>query len=148
MPPPPLVGIAPPGPWGCAPFGGCPDYPFRQVFVQWDVGAVGSQLWGGPFPALGAWNGPGLCRWQNERVCPAQVRDPYASLVRLVDVEPPDPRVDKVVGDLHPRGDERLKLPHGDVGGCGVRQGDHAKEPVCVDVLDLSPEGCHRPSRG
>ena len=130
------------------PVGGCPAFPFRQAFVRRDVEEVGPWLWGSSFPAPGAWRGPGVCRWRYERVCPAQVRDPYASLVRLVDVEPPDPRVDKVVRDLQPRGDECLELPHGDVCRCGVRQGDHGEEPVRVDVLEVFPDGCHQPARG
>ena len=100
------------------PVGGRPAFPFRQAFVRWDVEGVSCRLWGGPFPAPGAWRGPGVRRWRYERVCPAQVRDPYASLVWLVGDEPPDPRVDKVVCDLHPRADECLELPHVDVCGC------------------------------
>ena len=107
------------------PVGGRPAFPFRQAFVQLDLEGVGSRLWGGPFPRPGAWRGPGVRRWRYERVRPAQVRDPYASLVRLVGVESPDPRVDEVVRHLHPGGDQRLELPHGDVCGCGVRQVDH-----------------------
>ena len=110
------------------PVGGCPAFPVRQAFVRWDVEGVGSRLWGGPFPAHGAWRGPGLCRCRNERLRPAQVRDPHASLVWLVDVEPPDPGVDEVVRDLQPGGDEGLELPHRDVGGCGVRHWDHGEE--------------------
>ena len=83
------------------PVGGRPAFPVRQAFVRWDAEGVGSRLSGGPFPAPGAWRGPGVRRWCYERVSPAQVRDPYASLVRVVGGEPPDPRVDKVVRDLH-----------------------------------------------
>ena len=91
------------------PIAGCPAFPFRQVFVRWDVEGVGSSLRGGPFPAPGAGRRPGVLRWRYERVCPAQVWDSYASLVRLVGVEPPDPRVKKVVRNLRPGGDERLE---------------------------------------
>ena len=63
-------------------------FPFCQAFVRRDVEGVRSWLWGGPFPAPGATRWPGVCR-AGERVCSAQVRDPYASLVRLVGVEPP-----------------------------------------------------------
>ena len=70
--------------------------------------------------------------------------DPYASLVRLVGVEPPDPRINKVVPDLRPGGDERLELLHKDVGCSGVWQGDHAEEPVWFDVLEVFPEGCQQ----
>ena len=76
-------------------------------------------------------------------MCPAQVWDPYASLVRLVGVEPPDPRVNKVVRDLCPGGDERLELPHKDFGCCGVWQGDHGEELARVNVLEVFPEGWH-----
>ena len=74
----------------------------RQAFVRWDAQSVGSRLWGGQFPAPVALRGPGVRQWRYEHVCPAQVRDPYASLVWLVGAEPPDPRVNKVVRDLHP----------------------------------------------
>ena len=109
------------------------------------VGCGGFQLSevGRPLPAPGAGRGPGVRRWCYERVCRAQVRDPYASLVRLVGVEPPDPRVNKVVRDLCPGDDERLELPHKDFGCCGVRQEDHGEEPARVDVLEVFPEGCH-----
>ena len=127
---------------------GCPAFTFRQAFVRWDVEGVGSRLWGSLFPAPDAWRGPLVHRWRNERVCPAQVRDPYPALVRLVDVEPTDPRVNKVVRNLHPGGDERLELPHGDVSACGVRQRDHSEEPLSVDVLEMSPEGCQQHARG
>ena len=63
-------------------------------------------------------------------------------------VESPDPRVNRVVRDLHPGGGERLELLHKDVGCCGVRQGDGGEEPVRVEVLEVFPEGCHQPSRG
>ena len=76
------------------------------------------------------------------------MRDRHTSLVGLIEVEPPDPRFDKVVRDLHPGGDECLELPHGDVGGCGVRRGDPGEERVSVNVLEVSPEGCHQPARG
>ena len=115
---------------------GCPAFPFSQVFVRWGVEGFGSRWRGGPFLA------PGAGRLHYERVCPAQVWDPYASLVRLVGVEPPDPRVNKVIRDLCPGGNERLELPHKDVAYCGVRQGDHGEEPVRVDVLEVFPEGC------
>ena len=72
------------------------------------------------------------------------MRDPQAFLVRLVEVEHPDPRVDEVVCDLHPGCDECLELPHRDVGGCGMRQGDHGKDPVWDDILEVSPEGGHQ----
>ena len=130
------------------PVGGCPAFPVRQAIVRSEVERVGPQLWGGPFPASGAWHGPGLRRWRNERVCTGQVRDPHASLVWLVEVEPPDPRVNSVVRDLHPGTDKCVELPYGDVSGCGVRQWDHGKEPVRVDVLEVSPEGCHLPAWG
>ena len=74
--------------------------------------------------------------------------DPYASLVRLVGVEPPDPRVKKVVRDLCPGGDERLELPHKDFSCCGMRQVGHGEEPARVDVLEVFPEGCHYLARG
>ena len=127
---------------------GCPAFPFRQVFVRWDVEGACPRLRGGLFPAPGAGRGPGVCRWRYQRVCRAQVWNPYASLVWLVGVEPPDPRVKKVVRDLRPGGDERPELPHTDVGCCGVRQRDYGKEPVRVDVLEVFPEGCHQPARG
>ena len=130
------------------PVGGCPAFPFREPFLRWDAEGVGSRSWGGPLAAPGAWRGPGIRWWRYERVCPAQVRDPYASMVRLVDVEPPDPRVNKVVRNLHLRADERLELPHRDVCGCGVRREDRGEEPVWVDVLEVFPEGCHQPARG
>ena len=66
----------------------------------------------------------------------------------LVGIEPPDPRFNKVVGDLCPRGDERLELPHKDFSCCGVWQGDHGEEPVRVDVTEVFPEGCHQLARG
>ena len=47
------------------PVGGCPAFPFRQAFVQWDVEGVGSRWSGGTFPAPGAWRGLGVCRWRN-----------------------------------------------------------------------------------
>ena len=78
----------------------------------------------------------------------AQLRDQHTSLIGLVEVEPPEPRVDQVVRDLHPGGDGCLELPHGDVCGFGVRQGDHGEEPVWVDVMEVSPEGCHQPAAG
>ena len=62
--------------------------------------------------------------------------------------EPPEPRFNKVLGDLCPGGDERLELPHKDFGCCGVWQGDHGKEPVRDDVTGLFPEGCHQLARG
>ena len=108
---------------------------------------VSPRLWGGPFPAPGAWCGPGLRQRRNECVRAAQVRDPGASLVRLVEVEPPDPRVDEVVRSLHLGGDECLELPHGDVGGRSVRQGDHAKSLFgltswrCLRAAATSPHG-------
>ena len=123
-------------------------FPVRQVIVRPDVEGVSPRLWGGPFLAPGAWRGPGLRRRRNERVRPAQVGDPHTSLVQLVEVEPPDPRVDKVVRDLPPMGDECLDLPYGDVSGCSVRQGYHGEEPVWVEVLEVSPEGCHPPAWG
>ena len=92
-----LPAVAPPA-------GGRPAIQFRQVFVRWDVEGVGSRLWGGPFPAPSDGRRHGVHRWCYERVCPAQVRDPYASLVWLVGVEPQDPRVDSVVRDLVPGG--------------------------------------------
>ena len=141
VPPHQLPEVAPPA-------GGRPAFPFCEVVVRWDVEGVGSRLWGSPFAAPGAGHRPGVCRWRYERVCPALVRDPYASLIRLVGVEPPDARIDKVVRGLHSGGDERLELPHREVCGCGVRQGDHCEEPVWVDVLEEGPEGCHQPSRG
>ena len=130
------------------PVGDCPAVPVRQAIVGWDVERVSPRLWGGPFLAPGAWRGPGLSGWRNERVRAAQMRDPHRSPVRLVGVEPPDPRVNEVVRDLHPGGDKCLELPHGNVAGCGVRQGDHGEEPVLVDVLEVSPEGCHQPAWG
>ena len=63
-------------------------------------------------------------------------------------VEPPDPRVNKVVRNLCPGGDERLELPHKDFGCCGVRQGDHGEEPARVDVLEVFRQGCHYLARG
>ena len=67
------------------PVKGCPPFPVRQAIVLWDVEGVSPRLWGGPFPAPGAWRGPGLCRQCNEPVPPAQVRDPHAFMVRLVE---------------------------------------------------------------
>ena len=131
-----------------APVGGCPGFLVRQAFVRWDVEGLGSRLWGGPFPAPGAWRGPGFRWWRNERVRTAQVRDPDTHLVLPVEVEPPDPRINEVVRDLHPGGDKCLELPHGDVRGCSVRQGDDGEEPVWVEVQEPSPEGCHQPARG
>ena len=125
------------------PVAGCPAFPFRQAFVRWDAEGFSSRRWGGPLQAPGAGHRPEVCRWCYERVCPALVSDPYASLVRLVGVEPPDPRVNKVVRDLCPGGDERLELPHKDLDCCGVRQGDHGEEPARVDVLEVFQEGCH-----
>ena len=116
--------------------------------VRWDVESVSPRLWGGPFPEPGAWRGPWLRRQRNERVRPAQVQDPHASLVRLVEVEPPDPRVNEVVRELHPGADECLELVHGDVSGRRVRQADHGEELVWVDLLEVSPEGCHQPAWG
>ena len=104
--------------------------------------------WGGPSLAPVAGRGPGVRRWCYERVCPAQVPDPYAPLGWLVGLEPPDPRFNKVVQDLCPGGDERLELPNKDFGCCGVRRGDHGEEPVRVDVLEVFPEGCHQLARG
>ena len=69
-------------------------------------------------------------------------------LVRLVGVEPPDPRVNKVVRNLCPRGKERLELRHKDVGCCGMRQGGHGEELLRVDVLEAFPGGCQQPARG
>ena len=123
------------------PVAGCPAFPFRQAFVWWDVEGFGSRWRGGPYLAPGAGRGPGVCRWRYERVCQAQVWDPYASLVRLVGVEPPDPGVNKVVRDLCPGGDKRLELPNKDFGCCGVQQGNHGEEPARVDVLEVFPEG-------
>ena len=100
------------------------------------------------FRAPGAWRRPGLRQLCNERVRRAQVRDPQTSLVRLVESKAQDPHVNEVVCNLHPAADECLELPHGDVGGCSVRQVDHGEEPVSVDVLDVSPEGCDQPARG
>ena len=125
------------------PVAGCPAFPVRLAFVRWDAEGFGSRRWGGPLPAPAAGCGPGVCRWCYERVCPAQMWDPYASLVRLVGVEPPDPPVNKVVRDLCPGGDERLEVPHKDFGCCGVWEGDHGEEPARVDVLEVIPEGCH-----
>ena len=116
--------------------------------MRWDVEGVSPRLWGGSLPAPGAWRGPGLRWWRNERLRPARVRDPNASLVRLFEVEPPDPCVDEVVRNLHPGGDECLELPHGYVAGCGARQEDQGEEPVWVDHLEVSLEGCHQPARG
>ena len=124
------------------PVAGCPAFLFRQAFVRWGAEGFGSGRWGGPLPAPGAGRGPGVRRWCYERVCSAQVWDPYASLGWLVVVEPPDPRFNKVVRDLCPGGDERLELPHKDFGCCGVRQGDHGEEPARVDVPEVFPEGC------
>ena len=126
-----------------SPVAGCPAYPFCQAFVRWDAEDFGSRRWGGPLPAPGAGCGPGVHRWCSERVCRAQVWDQYASVVRLVGVEPPDTRVNKVVCDLCPGGEERLELPHKELDCCGVRQGDDGKEPAQVDVSEVFPEGCH-----
>ena len=98
------------------PVAGCPAFPFRQAFIPWDAEGFGSRQWSGLLLAPAAGCGPGVRRWCYERVCPAQVLDAYASLVRLVGVEPPDPRVSKVVRDLCPGGDERLELPHKNFG--------------------------------
>ena len=49
--------------------------------------------------------------------------------------------------NLHPGGDEGLQLPHKDVCGCAVRQGNHCEEPVWVDVLEVFPGGCNQPAR-
>ena len=73
------------------PVEGRPAFPFRQALVRLDVEGVRSRLWGGLFPAPGAGRGPGVSRWPCDRVCPAQVRDPYTSVVRLVSVEAPNP---------------------------------------------------------
>ena len=122
---------------------GFPAFPFCQVFVRTDVEGFSSRWQSSPLPAPGAGHG---AAWP----CvpsPAQVWDPYAFLVWLVGVEPADPRVNKVVHDLCPGDDERLELPHKDVGCCGVRQGDHGEEPVRVDVREVFPEGCYQPAR-
>ena len=125
------------------PVAGCPAFPFRQAFVRWHAEGFGSRRWGGPLPAHGAGRRPGVRRWCYECVCPAQVWDPYTSLVRLVGVEPPDPRFNKVVRDLCPRTDEPLELPHKDFDCCGVRQGDRGEKPARVDVPEVFLEGCH-----
>ena len=65
--------------------------------------------------------------------------DPYVSLVRLVGVEPRDPRVNKVVRDLCPGGDERPEVPHkiSVVAACG--RGTTAKS-----LLGLTSWRCSR----
>ena len=127
---------------------GAPAFPCRQAFVRRDTEVVGPRWRGGPLLAPGAGRGPGVCRRRYEGVYPAQVWDPHAPLGWLVGVEPPDPRFNKVVGDLCPGGDERLQLPHKDFGCWGVWQGDHGEEPVEVDVKEVFPEGCHQLARG
>ena len=127
---------------------GGPAFPCRQAFVRRDTEGFGPRWRGGPLSAPGAGRGSGVRRWRYERVYPAEVWDPHAPLGWLVGVEPPDPRFNKVVGDLCPGNDEPLELPHKDSGCCGVWQGDHGEEPVRVNVTEVFPEGCHQLARG
>ena len=99
----------------------------RQAFVRRDTEGFRPWWRGGPLPAPGPGRGSGVRRRRYERVYPAQLWDPHAPLGWLVGVEPPDPRFNKVVGDLCPGGDERLELPHKDFGCCGVWEGTTAK---------------------
>ena len=127
---------------------GGPAFPCRQAFVQRDTEGFGPRWRGLPLPAPDAGRRSGVCRRHYERLYPAQVWDPHAPLGWLLGVEPPDPRFNKVVGDLCPGGDERLELPHKDFRCCGVWQGDHCEEPVRIDVTEVFQEGCHQLPRG
>ena len=125
------------------PVTGGPAFPCRQAFALWDAEGFGPRWRAGLLPAPGAGRGPGVRRRCYERVYSAEVWDPHAPLHWLVGVEPPDPRFNKVVGDLCTGGDERLELPHKNFSCCGVWQRDHGEMPVLVDVTEVFPEGFH-----
>ena len=92
-------------------------------------------------PGLGAGLTGG--RWGDERVCPGEMRDPYPPLLRLVVVEPPDPHVDEVLRGTLSQGEERLELPHADVGSSMWEEG-RREAPVGADVVEMSPEGVYQ----
>ena len=60
-----------------------------------------------------------------------------------MEVEPPDPNVDEVVLGALPGGEERLELPHADVGS-SMRQDGHSEAPVGVDALEVPLEGVYQ----
>ena len=125
------------------PLPGCPAFPVREAIVRWDVEGIGAQLWCGARPASGACCRSGLSWWGDERVCPGKEWDPYPPLVRLVVVEPPAPHVDEVVRGTLSRGEERLELPHTDVGRSMWEEG-RREAPVGADTLEMRSEGVYQ----
>ena len=82
---------------------------------------------------------PRLGLWGDERVRPGEVLDPHLPLFWLVEVEPPDPRVDEVVCGALPGDAERLESPPADARST-MRQTGHSEAPVWVQALEVSPE--------
>ena len=129
------------------PLWGCPAFPVREAIVRGDVEGVGAHLRRGSRLASGAWCRPRLGWRGDERVCPGEVRDPYPPLVRLVVVEPPDPHVDEFVLGTLSLAEERLKLPHADVGSFMWVEG-RCGAPVGADIVEVRPEGVYQVVRG
>ena len=73
-------------------------------------------------------------------MCPGEVPSPHSALVWLVEVEPPDPDVAEVICGALSGDEERLELPHADVGST-IRQLDRSDAPVGVETLEVPPEG-------
>ena len=76
-------------------------------------------------------------------MCPGEVRDPYPPLVRLVVVEPPGPYVDEVVRGTLSQGEERLELPHTDVGSPMWEEGCR-EASIAADALEMRSEGVYK----
>ena len=116
------------------PFWKCCAFPFRQVIVRRDVEGVRPQLRRGPFPAIGARRGSAFGWLGNERVCQAEVQNPYPILLRFVRVETIGPLPEhRCLG-----AQERLELPPIDSGGT-MRQGGNSKNSVWVEAQEVPP---------
>ena len=111
--------------------------------MRWNVEGVGIQLWCSSRPASGVGCRSGLCRRGAEREYPGEVRDPSQPPVWLVVVELLDPHVDEVVRGTLSQGEERLKLPHKDVGSPVWEEG-RREAPVAADALEMHSEGVYQ----
>ena len=134
-------------PEAAAPSSGRPAFPGRQATARQDVEVFGAQLRRGLFSGSGACSRlrPG---WRgDERVCSSKVSDPHLPLVRMGEVERSDPHVDEVVLGALPGVEERLELPHADVGST-MRQEGHSEAPVRLDALAVFLEGVYQGVRG